>query len=49
LAPEIAARLFLSPRSIEWHLHNVFTRLDLRSGRDLSEALAGFDFHLVSA
>jgi hypothetical protein len=34
---------------VEWHLHKVFTRLGLRFGRDLSKALAGFDFHLVSA
>ncbi|MBV8220538.1 MAG: helix-turn-helix transcriptional regulator [Solirubrobacterales bacterium] len=24
---EIGARLFLSPRTIEWHLHKVFTKL----------------------
>ncbi|MHB8233749.1 MAG: helix-turn-helix transcriptional regulator [Solirubrobacteraceae bacterium] len=33
--PEIAARLFLSPRTIEWHLGKVFLRLGIRSRREL--------------
>jgi DNA-binding CsgD family transcriptional regulator len=37
--PEIGARLFLSPRTVEWHLHNVFTKLGIHSRRELSEAL----------
>jgi DNA-binding NarL/FixJ family response regulator len=32
--PEIAARLFLSPR-IEWHLHNIFTKLGITSRAQL--------------
>jgi DNA-binding CsgD family transcriptional regulator len=38
--PEIGARLFLSPRTVEWHLHHVFTKLGVGSRRDLRQALA---------
>jgi DNA-binding CsgD family transcriptional regulator len=37
--PEIGARLFVSPRTVEWHLRNVFTKLAIRSRRELSHAL----------
>ena len=37
--PEIGARLFLSPRTVEWHLGHVFTKLGIRSRRELEKAL----------
>jgi len=36
--PEIGARLFLSPRTIEWHLRKVFTKLGINSRRELRDA-----------
>ena len=47
--PEIGARLFLSPRTLEWHLHNVFTKLDVRSRKQLPNALASSDSQSVPA
>jgi DNA-binding CsgD family transcriptional regulator len=38
---EIAARMFLSSRTVEWHLGHVFSKLGIRSRRQLSTALQG--------
>ena len=39
--PEIGAELFISPRTVEWHLHRVYPKLGISSRRQLHEALTG--------
>ena len=38
--PEIGGRLFLSPRTVEYHLGKVFTKLHIRSRTELAAALS---------
>jgi len=45
--PEIGAQLFLSPRTVEWHLHKVFIKLGIKSRKGLRSALRGAGRELV--
>jgi DNA-binding CsgD family transcriptional regulator len=38
--PEIGAQLFLSPRTVEWHLSKVFGKLGISSRKELRAALS---------
>jgi DNA-binding NarL/FixJ family response regulator len=38
--PQIGAELFISPRTVEYHLHKVFTKLGIGSRKELRAALA---------
>jgi DNA-binding CsgD family transcriptional regulator len=43
--PEIGADLFISPRTAEYHLHNVFSKLNISSRKQLGNALTGSAGH----
>ena len=47
--PEIGTELFLSPRTVEWHLRKVFTKLGISSRRELRRVLPGVSGTAVPA
>jgi ATP/maltotriose-dependent transcriptional regulator MalT len=45
--PEIGAALYVSPRTVEWHLHKTFSKLGVRTRRELRRSLPPVDQHAI--
>jgi DNA-binding CsgD family transcriptional regulator/tetratricopeptide (TPR) repeat protein len=45
---EVGARLFLSPRTVEWHLRKIFAKLSISSRRQLRDALPRTHYEAIA-
>jgi ATP/maltotriose-dependent transcriptional regulator MalT len=46
--PEVGARLFLSPRTVEWHLRKIVAKLSICSRRQPRDALPRGGYEAVA-